>query len=153
MENNELTYEVQDASTFVAVHTHALLPDDLLAHYAQETPWFVKQAVELLFFGGRKMCDLDFREAADAFIINALIALQKGMKDAMGEEDFGGMVAAYIMKPSYENIFLQMAESGFIGTYKKGAYPPAQPQGWSEEGFFQAQPAPSPWEQRGINLN
>ena len=148
MKNNEITYEVQDASSFVAVMTGALLPDHVIQHYANETPWFVKRAVEMLFLDGRGLDECNDMERADAFFINALIAIQREIKEQTGESDFTGMIAAYIMRNEYEGIFKSMEDAGFAGAYNAIK----EDGGWSEEDFFGDQ-QPSPWEQRGINLN
>ena len=150
MKNNEYnfsdqTFEVQDASSFVAVMSGALLPDAMIAHYSEETPWFVKRAVEMLFFQGRELSELDPTEAADAFYINALVALQRDMKSIAGEADWDGMLNAYLMPDNYKAMFQNFAAVGFTGAY-------AAIKNQDNYGE-QKQEDISPWEQRGINLN
>jgi len=136
---NQHTFAVMDASSFVSVLSDALIPDIILAHYSQETPWFVKQAVEMLFFDGREMGDLEDAESADAFVINALIAMQRDIKAEYGEADWEGMIQAYIMPDSYTEMFQTFADAGsFSAAYEQ---------------HKQQKREVSPWEQRGINLN
>lgn len=140
---NDLSFDVQDASSFVAIFTGALIPDAILQHYAEETPWFVKKAVEMLFFQGREIDKLERHEAADAFYINALIALQHEMKEVYGKEDFEGMLKAYSMPEPYKQMFLTMAEVGFSGAYNA----------FKQSTELPEQKPSTPWERRGISLN
>lgn len=136
---NNISFSVIDASSFVSIESGALIPDLIIAHYSRETPWFVKQVVEMLFFDGREMGDLDARESADAFVINALIAIQRDIKNEFGEADWAGVIESYIMPDEYTSVFNKFLESGSLSA----AY----------EQHKQEKREITRWDQRGYSLN
>jgi hypothetical protein len=107
-----MEYSVLNASSFGILNSAAMLPDIVIYQLIEETPWFVKHTIELLFFDGVHLTDLSHSKAADAFFINAIIGIQRGMAVDVGEYDWEGMYDSYTMPDEYRKVFDKVIEEG-----------------------------------------
>tara|TARA_Y100000310_G_scaffold262258_1_gene271879 strand:+ start:307 stop:717 length:411 start_codon:yes stop_codon:yes gene_type:complete len=107
-----MNYSVINASSFRVLSPGAMLPDSVIYQLIEETPWFVKHTIELLFFDGVHLENLSYRQAADAFVINAIIGIQRDMKLDIGGNDWEGVYDCYSMPDEYRKVFDRFIEEG-----------------------------------------
>ena len=102
----EVTYDIMERSSFHPTHADANLPDFAISHFLEQTPNVVKKTIEECFLGQSiKELEYDHPLVADAFMINALIGIQREIQQEFGEQDWSGMLKAYKMPDEYRESF------------------------------------------------
>ena len=102
----EISYEIMERSSFHPTHADANLPDFAISHFLEQTPNTVKKTIEECFLGQSiKELEYDHPLVADAFMINALIGIQREIQKEFGEQDWSGMLKAYKMPDEYRESF------------------------------------------------
>jgi hypothetical protein len=95
-----------ERSSFHPTHADANLPDFAISHFLEQTPNTVKKTIEECFLGQSiKELEYDHPLVADAFMINALIGIQREIQKEFGEQDWSGMLKAYKMPDEYRESF------------------------------------------------
>lgn len=102
----EVTYEIMDRSSFHPTHADGRIPDFAISHFLEQTPTVVKKTIEECFLG-QSINELEFDHplVADAFMINAIIGIQRELQKEHGEQDWAGMLKAYQMPDEYRESF------------------------------------------------
>jgi len=107
MDSPKFSFQFWEASTFDYHHgcKEAVIPDEIILAAVAETPENVKIAVET-FFMEKPFTECNYTESSDALVINAIFWIM----NQTGFTDWGGIMDAYLMLPSYLEVFRRLRD-------------------------------------------